>query len=628
MLRIRHLCRMMDSTPGYQRFFAELKRRRVFKVAAIYGASSFVILQIADIVLPSLGLPQWTITFMVALIVFVFPVALIIAWAFDMTPEGVRKTDRASAEEIEAIVAEPASKRWPSGLLALAGVVALVLAAWWVGRQTGPGAAADADAPATEMRLALSETEDDSRPSIAVLPFLDMSPDGDQEYFSDGITEEILNTLVKIRDLKVTARTSAFAFKNSDFTAEQLGDTLRVRYLVEGSVRKADRQLRITAQLIDADDGSHLWSEQYDRSLDDVFAIQTEIAEAIAEELRVPLGLGEDERLVSPTEDLEAYDVYLAGRARMKERGESLREAIRLFEAAIDRDSIWAPGWAGLAEALEVIGWDSNDAAWVEVPTDRAERRAITNEFWRRSEQAARRAIELDPDNASAHVALGSILRNHRQWETSEAAYLQALASDPDNAEAYQQYSQLLFYVGRLTEAVQVGGRAVALDRAPVRLMIMGMVLQGAGLDDEALEVVEEGIRLDPEGPLAGSLSGFKPVILWGSRRFEDLGDLARDSGQPPELVDQVIDALQSGNLDGLPPELRAELQQNPFLPMVLEHHDQAAEQLLESARTDPLRALQMIWMPLFDPIRDHPAYLETLRVLDLEGVTPDRPAQ
>jgi TolB-like protein len=476
------------------------------------------------------------------------------------------------------------------------------------------------------MRLALSDAEDDSRPSIAVLPFLDMSPDGDQEYFSDGITEEILNTLVKIRDLKVAARTSAFAFKASDLTAEQLGDTLRVRFLVEGSVRKAGDQLRITAQLIDAEDGSHLWSEQYDRSLDDVFAIQTEIAEAIAEELRVPLGLGEDERLVSPTEDLEAYDVYLAGRARMKERGESLREAIRLFEAAIARDSTWAPGWAGLAEALELIGWDSNDAAWVEVPTDPAARRAITNEFWRRSEQAARRAIELDPDNASAHVALGIILRNHRQWEASEAAYLQALAGDPDNAEAYQQYSQLLFYVGRLAEAVQVGRRAVALDRAPVRLMILGMVLQGAGLDDEALEVVEEGIRLDPEGPLAGSLSGFKPVILWGSRRFEDLGDMARESGQPPALVDQVIDALQSGNLDGLPPELRAELQQNPFLPMVLEHHDQAAEQLLESARTDPLRALQMIWMPLFDPIRGHPAYLETLRVLDLEGVTPDRP--
>jgi TolB-like protein len=450
-----------------------------------------------------------------------------------------------------------------------------------------------------------------------------MSPDGDQEYFSDGITEEILNTLVKIRDLKVAARTSAFAFKDSDLTAEQLGDTLRVRYLVEGSVRKAGHQLRITAQLIDADDGSHLWSDQYDRSLDDVFAIQTEIAE----ELRVPLGLDEVEQLVSPTEDLEAYDVYLAARAHMKERGESLREAIRLFEAAIARDSIWAPTWAGLAEALELIGWDSNDAAWEEVPTDLAARRAITDEFWRRSEQAARRAIELDPDNASAHVALGSILRNHRQWKASEAAYLQALASDPDNAEAYQQYSQLLFYLGRLSEAVQVGRRAVSLDRAPVRLMILGMVLQSAGLEDEALEVVEEGIRLDPEGPLAGSLSQDKMLILLSSRRFEALGDLIRDSGAPTELVDQILDALQSGNVDGLPPELQTEMQQDPLFSMVLGRRDLAAEQLLETALTDPLLALQIMWIPLFDPIREHPAYVETLRVLGLEGVTPDRPS-
>jgi hypothetical protein len=158
--------------------------------------------------------------------------------------------------------------------------------------------------------------------------------------------------------------------------------------------------------------------------------------------------------------------------------------------------------------------------------------------------------------------------------------------------------------------------------------MILGLVLQSAGLDDDALEVVDEGIRLDPEGPLAGSLSQYKLLILIGSSRFEALRDLERESGEPPELIDQVIDALQSGNLDGLPPELRAEMQQRPVFSMVLEHHDLAAEQILESARTDPLRALQMMWMPLFDPIREHPAYLETLRVLDLEGVTPDRPAQ
>ena len=180
-----------------------------------------------------------------------------------------------------------------------------------------------------------------------------MSPEGDQEYFSDGMTEEILNTLAKIQELRVAARTSAFAFKGTTSRPAQRRATARRRYLVEGSVRKAGDQLRITAQLIDASNGSHLWSDTYDRTLDDVFAIQTEIAEAIAEQLRVPLGLEGDEPR-HPTADLEAYDLYLAGRAQMRQRGDGLREAIRLFEAAIARDSGWAPAWAALAEAHEI----------------------------------------------------------------------------------------------------------------------------------------------------------------------------------------------------------------------------------------------------------------------------------
>ncbi len=619
---------MADPTPGYQRLFADLKRRHVFKVAAIYGATAFVILQVADIVLPGLGLPPWTITFTVALIVLLFPVALILAWAFDLTADGVRKTEPASTEEIDAIVSQPASKRWPSGLLALVGIVALVFAAWWVGRHTASGAAAGADAPEPNLALAVSDAGRDSRPSIAVLPFLDMSPNRDQDYFSDGITEEILNTLVKIRDLKVAARTSAFAFRGSDLTAQQLGDTLHVRYLVEGSVRKAGDRLRITAQLIDADDGSHLWSEQYDRSLDDVFAIQTEIAGAIADELRVPLGLEGADDLVTPTADVEAYDLYLTARARMKERGESLADAIRLFEAAIARDSAWAPAWAGLAEALEVIGWASNDAAWDEVPEDPAARQAIRDEYWRRSEQAARRAIELDPDHASAHVALGSILRNRLQWDASEEAYLRALAADPDNAEAHQQYAQLLGYLGRETESVRAARRAVALDRAPVRSMILAFSLLYAGQGTEALGVIEEGRRLDPEGQSAGGSLMIEFQLLLDSRRFEELRPVLTGAGMPPEGVELLIGALEAGSPDDLPPELAEELLSNPMFALLLGRQDQAADALLELSRTEPLLALQTIWMPMFDPIRQQPSYLEALRLLGLEGAAPERPAR
>jgi TolB-like protein/Tfp pilus assembly protein PilF len=609
------------------RLFAELKRRKVFRVMAVYGATSFVVLQAADLMLPRLGLPDWTVTFLVVLVVLAFPVVLIIAWAFELTPEGMRKTDEAAPEEIDDIVAQPASKRWPSGLVALAGIVALVVGAVWVGRQTAPrvvDAAADAGMPPAGTPLALAESEDDSRPSVAVLPFVNMSADPDQEYFSDGITEELLNTLARISDLKVIARTSAFAFKGRQLDIRDLGDSLGVAYLVEGSVRKAGNRLRITAQLIDTEDGSHLWSDQYDRELDDVFAIQTEIAQAIAAELRVPLRLDQAEKLVTSTADLDAYDLYLEGRARTKERGENLADAVRLFEEAIARDSTWAPAWAGLAEALELIGW--YDAAWEEQPADERERQAIIDAFWNRAQQAAHRALELDPDNASAHVALGSVLRNRRQWDASEAAYLEALDSDPDNAEAYQQYSQLLFYVGRATESVRVARRAVALDRSAARLMGLGVALMGAGHDEEALEIIEEGMRLDPEGHVSGGLSTIKMQILLGFRRFEGLRDLFTDAGWPPALVDQIIESLHAGSLDDLPTELRDYLESQPLFLMPLGQQDQAAEALLEAARADPLAALQVMWMPLFDPIREHAAYLETLRVLNLEGAAPDRP--
>jgi adenylate cyclase len=623
---------MTKPTLSHQRLFAELKRRHVFRVAAMYGATSFVVLQVADLMLPRLGLPDWTVTFLVVLVVLAFPIALIIAWVFDLTPEGVKKTDDAVPEEIDRIVAQPASTRWPSGLLALAGVVALVIGALWVGRQTAPGtdAAANADRMPAETRLALAEAADDSRPAIAVLPFVNMSADPDQEYFSDGITEELINALARIRELKVTARTSTFAFKGRDLDMRDLGDSLGVGYLVEGSVRKAGDRVRITAQLIDGGDGSHLWSNEYDRQLDDVFAIQSEIARAIAAQLRVSLGLGEAGKLVTPTADVEAHDLYLAGRARIKERGESLADAVQLFEEAIARDSTWAPAWAGLAEALEIIGW--YPAAWEEAPTDDADRQAIRDVYWNRAERAAGRALELDPDNASAHVALGSVLRDRQQWQASEAAFLKALTSDPDNAEAYHQYANLLANLGRETESVRAARRAVALDRGSVRLGMLAYALMWAGQDDEALERVDEAIRLAGSGTNLLGLG--KRWILVDSRRFEALRPLLvqdplfADADEPSALVDQFIAALHAGSLDGLPREFQNQLLDSgpPYYLVPLGRPARAAERLLEEAHSAPTWAVAMIWMPILDPIRQQPAYLEALHVLNLDGVTPDRP--
>jgi TolB-like protein len=597
---------------SYQQFFAEMKRRHVFKVAGIYGIVAFGVLQAADMALPRLGLPDWTVTFMLALVLLAFPVVIIIAWAFEVTPDGVKKTDAPAPGEIEAIIAAPISQRWPVGLLALVGVVALLGSGWWIGRRTAPGADSGADsATAADVRLAMTDLVDDDRASIAVLPFADMSREGDQEYFSDGMTDEIISTLVQIRELRVAGRTSAFAYKGQNKDLREIGAELGVAYLVEGSVRKDGNQLRITAQLIDAADGSHLWSDSYNRSLDDVFAIQTEIAEAIAEALRIPLGLdGAD--LVRPTADLEAYDLYLAGRSRVRLREDQLGEAIRLFEAAIARDSTWAPAWAGLAEAKELIGWW--DESWDEIPADIEARMTVIEGFWQESEDAARKALELDPGNASANVALGSVLRNRYQWDDAETAYLRALAADPDNPEAYQQYGTMLIGVGRIREGRRATERAVRLDRVPIRILWHGMGLFRDGATDEALAVMGRGNEEFPGTFLEENL-----VFLYvESGRFEEAAALGG-----AWFVDGAPERMRSGD-PSVPWTWPIKILNRPSIWMAIGRQDSALVAVdRHASRIDA--SVSWIWSTVLDPIRDEPEMLEALRRLNLEGRTPDR---
>jgi TolB-like protein len=605
---------------SYQEFFAELKRRNVFKVAGIYGIVSFGIIQAADVMLPRLGLPDWTVTFMVAVVVLAFPVALLLAWAFDLTPEGLRRTDAPEPGEIESIMAAPASQRWPAGLLALLGVALIVASTWWIARRTAPDAAAGGAGMPAEVQLASA----DVRPSLAVLPFADMSPERDQAYFSDGISEEILNTLVGIRELRVAARTSAFAFRGQELDMRVIGDSLGVQYLIEGSVRKAGDQLRITAQLIDAEDGSHLWSNRYDEELTaaNVFSIQSQIAEAIAAALRIPLGLDDVSHLVTPTGDLEAYDLYLAARGRMRERGASLPEAIRLFEAAIARDSTWAPAWAGLAEAREVLYWYPE--AWDIPPRSRAERKAGFDAGQEGAAQAARRALELDPDNASAHVALGSVHRNRNQWAESEAEYRRALELDPENPEAHLQYGQLLMDVGRLTEAIEFLQQAIVLDPGVVvSRKVLAAARLMAGQYEETLAELDRADR---------TRTGVANLERWADAtakialgRYDEVVSLPTIvvfEMNRPEEVARATESLRAGRIDEIPEDLMA-----PQILMAFGREDAAAELLLEQFRIDPITNIGLHWMPLFDPIREHPAYLAMMREANLEGVEPDRPA-
>jgi TolB-like protein len=487
----------MSDTSGYQRFFAELKRRRVFRVMAAYGAIAFAFLQVADVVFAGLGLPEWALRVVVVLTLLGFPAALVLSWAFEVTPHGLKKTEEAEPREIAEIVSAPPAQRWSSGLLALLGVVALMAGAWWAGRTTAPGVVGPVRAAnaAEVLGRAYADLDEDGRPSLAVLPFADMSPEGDQEYFADGMSEELLNALVKIKGLRVAGRTSSFAYRNVEMDLRDIGRELGVRYVVEGSVRKQGERLRITAQLVDASDNFHVWSDTYEGALDDVFAVQEEIASAVAGQLRVSLGLEEGGALVAPTADLEAYDLYLRARARMRERGAGVDEAVKLFEEVVARDSTWAPGWAGLAQAYSLVPYYEAGARSAA---------GIRPETWESAlaaaETAASRALAVDPRVAGADVALGNAYRDRWEWNQAENHYIRALEIDPDDVEAHQQYSELLAATGREDEALRSARRAVALDpTSAIRMNELGWMLFMNGRPTEAIRQLELASAHNPD---------------------------------------------------------------------------------------------------------------------------------
>ena len=643
----------MSDVPGYQRFFAELKRRHVFRVMAMYGAVGFVILQVADIAFPLLGLPDWTITFILALTLLGFPIAILLAWAFEVSPDGVKRTEVAETGEISEIVAEAPAMRWTPGILALVGMVALAGGAWWVGRTTAPrggstdSGVAQAGARAVEagsdeavLQLAYADLSEDSRPSIAVLPFVNMSSDEEQEYFADGMTEELLNALAKIRELRVAGRTSSFAYKGQDKDLRQIGDELGVRYLVEGSVRKQDDRLRITAQLVDAEDNFHMWSETYDRTVDDVFAVQEEISTSIAEALEVSLGLSSDQTLVTPTADLAAYDLYLAGQARLRERNEGVAEAVRLYGAAVARDSGWAPAWAGLAQAQALVPYystpDATEGNLVSVPPEEWEHALAA------AEQAARRALELDPDNAAAEVALGNVNRDRRQWQAAERHYVRALEIDPDNAEAHQQYAEHLAAVGRQGEAVRSAERGVELDpTSAIRNFILGYILVDLGRYAEAVTAMERVLLLDPEliRVLPSLSDAYGALGDWESAERSvraGLAAAARMQGErdPEELalLDRQIEAyygaMRSRDSEALEACCAAAV--FPWSYALLGDTDRALDALVDLVAIDPGYGNEWqtsLWSPMWDGYRTDPRFVNALRHLNLEGVEPQRAA-
>src|SRR5438132_6669217 len=301
-------------------FFAELKRRNVYKVAVAYAIVGWLLVQVATQVFPFLEIPNWVVRLVIALVVIGFPIALVIAWAFEATPEGIKPT-----EDVDLNAAARAPKKHAWIYVVVIGA-AISIALFFIGRYSaGPNRSAMSAAPQGK--------------SIAVLPFVNMSADRNDEYLSDGVSEELITALSKITGLQVKARTSSFAFKGKNEDIQKIGEQLHVSHLLEGSVAKAGNKLRITAQLIKISDGNHLWSDTYDREMQDIFAVRSEVAQQVAGILQIRL-LGEDKQRMDqkPTENLEAYDLYRQGRYYCDNGSEEgTKRAVLFFQQAIDR---------------------------------------------------------------------------------------------------------------------------------------------------------------------------------------------------------------------------------------------------------------------------------------------------
>jgi adenylate cyclase len=454
-----------------------------------------------------------------------------------------------------------------------------------------------------------SGTLEASDASVAVLPFDDMSEGGGQEYFADGMTEEILNALARVPDLRVAARTSSFAYKGREVDIRDVARELGVATVLEGSVRRDGDDLRITAQLIDARNGFHLWSETYDRKLESVFAIQEEIAAAIARELKGSLGLSSGDRLVrNRTGDMGAYELYLDARSHVRRRGEGVEQAIGLFERALQRDPGFAPAWAGLAEAWSLVPyWHAGrDSAYWAESLDRAA-------------EAAEKALELDPDLVSAHVALGNAHRDRWEWAESDRVYQRALELAPDDPEANQQYAEMLAGMGRTEEAIPYARRAAELDPlAAVRLSALGYILWNADRPDEALASLRRALAIDST---LGYVNGNIGRILISTGRYAEAEAFLQETGVPVDApTRRVTRALAAADTAAAIEILRADtlVAGYHYLYALVGDPERAIAALAKGVFGGPFGTPDALWDPTHVRYRDDPRFRELVRSRNL----------
>lgn len=447
-------------------FLHELKRRKVIRVAVAYVVVAWLLVQIAETIFEPLKLPEWSLTLLIVMLGLGFPIALVLAWAFELTPEGLVRDHPA-----DAVPGEPSQDH----------------------RQ--PEMATDcADAP-----------------SIAVLPFEDMSEEKDQGYFCDGMADEILNFLTQVQPLRVASRTSSFQFKNKAVDIKEVGRQLNVKTVLEGSVRKQGNQLRILAQLISVNDGYHLWSERFQRNLEDVFLIQEEIAKCIVSALEVTLS-AQERRVIETrsTRNIDAYEYYLRGwQFFHRTTRKDLLYAIDMFEKALAEDPNFSRAWAGIADAYAFLYLYF---------VSKVEYRDKASEY-------SIKALELCSNLAESHISRGMAHLLCHEFADAERELDKAIALAPHSYEAFYFYGRTCFHQGKYQQAAEMFEKASEVNPCDYQsLLLLPQVYRALGRNADAEQASRRGIKA------AKAVLQLNPddcrALYLGSGQFAQLGDV------------------------------------------------------------------------------------------------------
>ncbi len=496
--------------------FDELKRRNVFKVGIAYIVVAWLLLQVADVILNNIEAPGWVFHTILLVLALGFPLISLFAWAFEMTPDGLKREHE--VDRSQSITTNTGRKLD----FVVIGVMALALAYFaydkFAASPDMDQVLAEPTSIAAEQPVSIvPEPAIEAEKSIAVLPFVNMSSDPEQEYFADGISEELLNALAKVKGLKVAGRTSSFAFKGKNDDLVAIGKILRVNHILEGSVRKSGTRIRITAQLIKVEDGFHMWSETYDRELTDIFTIQDEISAAILAQLKTQL-LGEQLATTTQT-DTRAYELYLLAKQRIYDRNQfSLEMAAKLLGEATSIDPAYAPAYAQLGIATILLS-EEHYGSLPNVESGESAKRYLS------------KALQLEPNNAEALAGMGLYHREFElDYQAADIKLRQALEINPNMIEANTWLANNLNAQGEIRAALQL--REQSFERDPLHGPTFGNLQQAyskMGQFEKALEMIE----------------GLRPYMPGDASIPDNLGEVYVMNGQLADAREQLQQAYE-----------------------------------------------------------------------------------